>query len=184
MKNISRWSLMRNSANENVQEHSHQVAVLAHALAVIRRDVFGKDADPGQIAAAALFHDASEILTGDMPTPVKYFSPEIMTAYKRVEAMASQKLISTLPAEMRDAYKPLLSTASDDARPLIKAADTLAAYVKCLEELKAGNLEFRLAAEQTRKKLADFRMPEVEYFIEHFIPAFELTLDELDFNIE
>ena len=183
MKNITRWSLMRNSAAENVQEHSHQVAVIAHALAVIRRDIFGKEADPGQIAAAALFHDASEILTGDMPTPVKYFSPEIMTAYKKVEALASQKLISALPAQMRRAYIPLLSPGSDD-QPLIKAADALAAYVKCLEELKAGNLEFRLAAEQTRKKLADFRMPEVEYFIEHFIPAFELTLDELDFSFE
>ena len=184
MKNISRWSLMRNNEYENVQEHSHQVAVIAHGLAVIRRDVFGKDSDPGKVAVAALFHDASEILTGDMPTPVKYFSPEIMAAYKRVEALAASKLISTLPAEMRQSYMPLLSIVDDDVRPLIKAADALAAYIKCLEELKAGNLEFRLAAEQTRKKLASFQMPEVEYFMEFFIPAFELTLDELDLNLE
>ena len=184
MRYISRWSLMRNSAGENVQEHSHQVAVIAHGLAVIRRDVFGGEADPGQIAAAALFHDASEILTGDMPTPIKYFSPEIMTAYKKVESLASQKLVSTLPAELRGAYEPLLSPADGESQRLIKAADALAAYAKCLEELKAGNLEFKLAAEQTRKKLAAFSMPEVEYFIEHFMPAFELTLDELDLNID
>ena len=184
MKNIARWSLMRNSANENVQEHSHLVAVIAHALAVIRRDVFGLDADPGQTAAAALFHDASEILTGDMPTPIKYFSPDIITAYKQVEAVASQKLLSTLPVEMRPAYEALLPTGGSDTLPLVKAADALAAYTKCLEELKAGNLEFRLAAEQTRKKLSALEMPEVGYFMEHFIPAFELTLDELDLSFE
>ena len=184
MKNISRWSLMRNNEDENVQEHSHQVAVIAHGLAVIRRDVLGKDSDPDKVAVAALFHDASEILTGDMPTPIKYFSPEIMAAYKRVEALAASKLISTLPAEMRQTYMPLLSIADENVRPLIKAADALAAYIKCLEELKAGNLEFKLAAEQTRKKLASFEMPEIEYFMEFFIPAFDLTLDELDLNLE
>jgi len=184
MKNITRWSLMRNSANENLQEHSHIVAVLAHALAIIRRDVLGGDADPGQIAAAALFHDASEIFTGDMPTPIKYFSPEIMCAYKQVEAVASQKLLSTLPAVMRPAYETLLSPCSESTLPLVKAADTLAAYIKCLEELKAGNLEFRQAAGQTRKKLAALDLPEVEYFLENFIPAFDLTLDELDFSME
>jgi len=184
MKNISRWSLMRNNEYENVQEHSHQVAVIAHGLAVIRRDVYGKDSDPGKVAVAALFHDASEILTGDMPTPIKYFSPDIMAAYKRVESLAANKLISTLPPEMRQSYMPLLSIVDDDVRPLVKAADALAAYIKCLEELKAGNLEFRLAAKQTRKKLASFQMPEVEFFMENFIPAFKLTLDELDLNLE
>jgi len=186
MKNITRWSLMRNSAVENVQEHSHMVAVIAHALAVIRRDIFGGAADPGMVAATALFHDASEIFTGDMPTPIKYFDPDIMSAYKRVEAIASHKLLSSLPEQLRPAYEPLLSPAAvadNEISPLIKAADKLAAYLKCLEELKAGNLEFRFAAEQSRKKLSAFNMPEVNYFIEHFIPAFELTLDELDFNI-
>jgi len=184
MKNITRWSLMRNSSIENVQEHSHMVAVVAHALAVIRRDVFGHDADPGATAAAALFHDASEIFTGDLPTPIKYFDPDIMTAYKRVEVVASRKLLSSLPTEMRPAYEPLLAANSDSVTAsLLKAADKLAAYIKCLEELKAGNSEFRLAAEQSRKKLAALEMPEVEYFIERFISAFELTLDELDFGI-
>ena len=183
MKNISRWALMRNSATENVQEHSHMVAVVAHALAIIRRDVLGQNADPGQIAAAALFHDASEILTGDMPTPVKYFNPDIMAAYKRVESLASLKLLSTLPEEMRAAYEPLLSMDKADTLPLVKAADRIAAYIKCLEELRTGNLEFRLAAEQSRSKLDELDMPEVEYFIEHFIPAFDLTLDELDFSL-
>jgi len=182
MKNITRWSLMRNSAVENVQEHSHTVAVIAHALAVIRRDVFGGLADPGAVAAAALFHDAPEIFTGDLPTPVKYFDPDIMTAYRRVESVASRKLLSALPAQMRPAYEPLLSSAGGAAAALVKAADKLAAYIKCIEEMKAGNNEFRLAAEQSRKKLAQLDMPEVGYFIENFISAFELTLDELDFD--
>ncbi len=181
MKNISRWSLMRNSSTENVQEHSHMVAVIAHALAVIRRDIFGIPCDPGTCAAAALFHDASEIFTGDMPTPVKYFNPDIMAAYKQVESIASQKLLSTLPEELRPSYAPLLDT-EGDVKAIVKAADKLSAYIKCLEELKAGNEEFRNAAEQTLQKLRAFGMPEVDYYIENFIPAFELTLDELDFS--
>ena len=184
MKNIARWSLMRNSAAENVQEHSHMVAVIAHALAVIRRDIFGLAADPGQIATAALFHDAAEILTGDIPTPIKYFDPDIMAAYKRVEALASRRLLSTLPEEMRPAYEMLLTSDDAESIPLVKAADTLAAYIKCLEELKTGNPEFRLAAEQSRKKLDAYDLPEVRYFITNFIHAFELTLDELDFTFQ
>ena len=183
MKNINRWSLMRNSSLENVQEHSHMVAVIAHALAVIKRDVFGQDIDPGQVAAVALFHDASEIFTGDLPTPVKYFDPDIMTAYKRVEFIASEKLISALPAQLRQSYENLLSPQDPQTLSLIKAADKLAAYIKCLEELKTGNLEFRMAASQSREKLDALGMPEVEYFIGHFIEAFDLTLDELDFSI-
>lgn len=182
MKNIDRWALMRNSYKENVQEHSHMVAVLAHALAVIRRDVFGQDADPDAAAAAALFHDASEILTGDMPTPVKYHSPEIMSAYKQIEKLASDKLVGTLPEEMRGEYSALLNEEDNPQRDLIKAADKLAAYIKCLEELRAGNEEFRSAAIQTRNKLYALKLPEVDYFLEHFITAFEMTLDELDLN--
>ncbi|MCL2126243.1 MAG: 5'-deoxynucleotidase [Oscillospiraceae bacterium] len=180
MRNIARWSLMRNSARENVQEHSHMVAVIAHALAVIRRDIYGGSIDPGRTAAAALFHDASEIFTGDMPTPVKYFAPDIMAAYKKVEAVAAQKLLSSLPTEMRPAYDELFSGADAEMAALIKAADTIAAYLKCLEEMKAGNQEFRLAAEQTRRKLDSMKLPEADYFIEHFAPAFEMTLDELN----
>jgi 5'-deoxynucleotidase len=184
MKNIGRWALMRNSSHENVQEHSHMVAVIAHALAVIRRDVYGFDADPGLAAAAALYHDASEIFTGDMPTPVKYHNPDIMSSYKQVEALAAKKLLSTLPPEMRPAYEPLFH--ADENRgisPLIKAADKISAYIKCLEELKAGNNEFKSAAAQTLAKINALDMPEVAYFMEHFIPAFELTLDELDFSV-
>jgi len=185
MRNITRWTLMRNNTVENIQEHSHMVAIIAHALAVIRRDVFGARADPDKAAAVALYHDATEIFTGDMPTPIKYFDPEIVSAYKRVENVALRKLLSALPSEMRPAYEMLLSSAAgDETLELVKAADKLAAYIKCLEELKTGNLEFRLAADQSLKKLLGLEMPEVGYFIENFIPAFELTLDELDFSIE
>ncbi len=178
MKNIDRWSLMRNTEKENVQEHSHMVAVLAHALAVIRRDVFGKDCDPDREAAAALFHDAPEILTGDLPTPVKYHDTELMTAYKRLESSSMSKLISALPEAMRPEYERLTEKESD----IVRAADKLSAYIKCLEELKTGNEEFRLAAVQTKEKLVSLSMPEVDYFMEKFIPAFEMTLDELDFS--
>ena len=185
MKNITRWSLMRNNTLENIQEHSHIVAVIAHALAVIRRDVFGREADPGLAASIALFHDSSEIFTGDMPTPIKYYDAEIMEAYKKVESVASRKLLSALPSEMRPAYKKILSAGSDDEMLiLVKAADRLAAYIKCIEELKTGNLDFRLAAEQSKEKLTLMNLPEVDYFMENFIPAFELTLDELDFSFE
>lgn len=184
MKNISRWALMRNSYHENVQEHSHMVAVLAHALAVIGRDVFKKDINPDRITSVALLHDASEIITGDMPTPVKYHSPEIRSAYKQVEEVASKKLISTLPKALQPAYTDLLLNDDKELLRFVKAADKLSAYIKCLEELKAGNNEFRLAAVQTLNKLRSMDMPEVEYFIENFIPAFELTLDELNLSYE
>ena len=180
MRYIGRWSLMRNALPENIQEHSHMVAVIAHGLAVIRRDILGVPCDPDRAAAAALFHDASEIYTGDMPTPVKYFNPEIMTAYKQVEALAADKLLSTLPDGMRPAYRELLGESGEDTRRLVKAADKLSAYIKCLEELKSGSTEFSLAARQTEARLRDMHMPEVDYFMEHFIPAFDLTLDELN----
>ena len=180
MRYISRWGLMRNTFQENIQEHSHMVAVLAHALAVIRRDVLGKEADPGLAAAAALYHDAPEILTGDLPTPIKYYSPDIRDAYKRVEEVSADKLAAMLPEELRGAFAPLLREDYDpDTRALVKAADKLSAYIKCVEELKAGNAEFRQAAEQTLEALKGYGLPEVDYFMEHFLPAFGLTLDEL-----
>ena len=180
MRYISRWGLMRNTFQENIQEHSHMVAVLAHALAVIRRDVLGKKADPGLAAAAALYHDAPEILTGDLPTPIKYYSPDIRDAYKQVEKVSADKLSAMLPEELRGAFAPLLREDYDpDTRALVKAADKLSAYIKCVEELKAGNAEFRQAAEQTLEALKGYGLPEVDYFMEHFLPAFGLTLDEL-----
>lgn len=180
MRYIGRWSLMRNSMPENIQEHSHMVAVLAHALGVIRRDVLGEDCDPNECAAVALFHDCSEILTGDLPTPIKYHSTEISAAYKQVEELACDKLLDTLPAELRGAYEPLLTgEAQQRLHDIVKAADKLSAYIKCIEERKAGNNEFLSAEKQIRGILDESPLPELRYFMEHFIPAFELTLDEL-----
>lgn len=156
------------------------VAVIAHALGVIRRDVFGVPCDPNECAAVALYHDSSEILTGDLPTPIKYHSAAIRGAYSQVEALANEKLLATLPAELRGAYEPLL-TGETQARlhDLVKAADKLSAYIKCIEERKAGNNEFLSAEAQTRRWLEENPLPEVAYYMKHFIPAFELTLDEL-----
>ena len=180
MRYIGRWSLMRNSLPENIQEHSHMVAVIAHALGVIRRDVFGVPCDPNEAAAAALFHDSSEILTGDLPTPIKYHSADIMGAYKQVEKLACEKLLATLPDALRPAYEELLTGGTQERlHDLVKAADKLSAYIKCIEERKAGNNEFLSAEKQTRAILEASPLPEVAYFLEHFIPAFELNLDEL-----
>ncbi|MCI8573450.1 MAG: 5'-deoxynucleotidase [Oscillibacter sp.] len=176
---IQRWALMRNTAPENVQEHSHQAAVLAHALAVIRREIYGGKVDPGAVAAAALYHDASEILTGDMPTPIKYQNASIRAAYKEVEALAAGRLLAMLPEELQTCFAPVLTEVDPEVEELVKAADKLSAYIKCVEELKAGNAEFREAAAQTRKALEAFGLPEVAYFLETFMDSFSLTLDEL-----
>ena len=156
------------------------VAVLAHALGVIRRDVFGVPCDPNEAAAAALYHDCSEILTGDLPTPIKYHSREIRTAYQQVEELACDKLLATLPEELRGSFTPLLTGEAEERQhELVKAADKLSAYLKCVEERKAGNNDFLSAEAQTRAVLEAMPLPEVRYFLEHFVPAFELTLDEL-----
>ena len=179
MRYIERWSLMRNSLTENIQEHSHMVAVLAHALGIIRRDIFHQPCDPDKCAAAALYHDCSEILTGDLPTPIKYHSAEIMAAYKQVEQIANEKLLNTLPPELRAAFSGYMNEDDEDVKTIVKAADKLSAYIKCIEERKAGNNEFLSAEKQTRAILEESTMPELKYFLENFIPAFELTLDEL-----
>ena len=179
MRFIQRWALMRNTAPENVQEHSHQVAVLAHALAVIRRDKFGGTIDPGHVAAVALYHDATEIFTGDLPTPVKYANDTIQAAYKAVEANAAARLTAMLPPEMQPAFAALLSEPDPEVQALVKAADKLSAHLKCLEELKAGNREFQSAAQQTLEALESYHLPELDYFLQEFLPAFSLTLDEL-----
>jgi 5'-deoxynucleotidase len=156
-------------------------AVLVHCLAVIRRDVRGIPADPDKCAAAALFHDASEIFTGDLPTPVKYFNPDIKASYKEVERISKDKLIRTLPAELIPAYAPLINEDMDACtRELVKAADKLSAYIKCVEELAGGNNEFKKAAEQTRDALNAMALPEVAYFLENFMHSFTLTIDELE----
>lgn len=180
MRYIGRWGLMRSTVPENIQEHSHMVAVLAHALAIIRNEKFGGRADPGKCAVYALYHDAPEILTGDLPTPVKYYNPEIKDAYKAVEAFSADKLAALLPPEFRDIYAPLLrEEADEETHALVKAADKLSAYIKCVEELSAGNEEYRRAEKQIRSALEQNPLPEVGYFMEHFMPAFGLTLDEL-----
>ena len=180
MRYITRWGLMRSAVPENIQEHSHMVAVIAHALGVIRRDVFGVPCDPDRCAAVALYHDASEILTGDLPTPIKYHNADIMDAYHQVEDLAAQKLLNMLPVELRGAYEPIITgEVALELHPLVKAADKLAAYVKCIEERKAGNNEFLSAEQQIRGVLEASELPEVRYFMERFIPAFEKNLDEL-----
>ena len=156
------------------------VAVIAHALGVIRRDVMGVPCDPNEAAVVALFHDSSEILTGDLPTPIKYHSEEIKGAYRQGENLACNMLLDTLPDELRGAYEPLLTgEAQERLHDIVKAADKLSAYIKCIEERKAGNNEFLSAEKQNREQLEANPLPEVKYFMEHFIPAFELTLDEL-----
>ena len=179
MRFIQRWALMRNTAPENVQEHSHHVAVLAHALAVIRNEKFGGSVDAGAVAVAALYHDASEILTGDMPTPLKYDTPAIRKAYTDVEAVAERKLLDMVPEELQRVYEPVLTGPGGDIERIVKAADKLSAYIKCVEELKAGNLEFREAAAQTRAAMEAYDLPEVAYFLETFMDSFSLTLDQL-----
>ena len=180
MRYIERWSLMRNSIHENIQEHSHMVAVIAHALGVIRRDVYGIPCDPEACATVALYHDASEILTGDLPTPIKYHDEEIMSAYRRVETIASEKLLGMLPQDLQAAFEPVLvGETQRELHPIVKASDKLSAYIKCIEERKAGNNEFLNAEKQTLAAIHAYNLPEAEYFIEHFIPAFEKTLDEL-----
>ena len=179
MRYINRWGLMRNTQPENIQEHSHMVAVLAHALAVIENEKFGGQVDPGTVAVAALYHDASEILTGDMPTPIKYDNPDIQGAYKAVESVAERKLLSMLPEDLRPVYDEALTMPDPHVRALVKAADKLSAYLKCVEERKAGNAEFRSAEEQTYAALRENPLPALSYFMEHFLPGFQLTLDEL-----
>ena len=179
MRYICRWGLMRNSYSENIQEHSHMVAVLAHGLATIQRDILGQTADPERCAAAALFHDASEILTGDLPTPIKYYNPAIKEAYKEVEAISCNKLLSMLPEQLRPSYEPLLRESEEDVRQIVKAADKLSAYIKCIEELKMGNSEFESAAQQTEQALRNMQMPCLDWFMDHCLDSFRLNLDQL-----
>lgn len=180
MRYITRWGLMRNTFSENIQEHSHQVAVLAHALALIRRDILHLEGpDPDKCAVAALYHDASEILTGDLPTPIKYYNPDIRTAYKQVEHIAGERLLEMLPEALRESYRPYVLEEDKSLEPIVKAADKLSAYIKCIEEQKAGNTEFASAAEQTMSAMHAMNRPELDWFIAECLPAFALNLDQL-----
>lgn len=180
MRYIGRWGLMRNTEPENIQEHSHMVAVLAHALVLIQNRYYGGTLDPGQAVLLALYHDATEILTGDLPTPIKYYNPDLRSAYQTVEDAAARQLLDLLPTELREDYVPLLAGTDPELAAVVKAADKLDAYLKCVKELKAGNTEFRKAREQTYAALMQNPLPALQHFLLHFLPSFELTLDELN----
>ena len=180
MRYITRWGLMRNTFSENIAEHSHMVAVLAHSLALIRRDILGLEADPERCATAALYHDASEILTGDLPTPIKYYNPEIKKAYKQVERVSGEKLLGMLPEALRPSMAPYIFEDDPVSRDIVKAADKLSAHIKCIEEMKAGNLEFASAAQQTRSALEAMGLPELDWFLAHCLESFGKNLDELE----
>lgn len=181
MKYINRWGLMRNTRPENLCEHSFETAVIAHALAVLRNTRFGGNVNAERAAVLALFHDSTEIITGDMPTPVKYFSPKIRTAYSEVEKVAQKKLISFLPGDMRDTYRSLLGAPLESDKellPIVKAADKISALIKCVDEKRMGNREFTEAEISLRKAVDELHLPEADCFIQEFLPSYSLTLDE------
>lgn len=180
MKYINRWGLMRNTITENIAEHSLDTAIIAHGLAVIGNTYFGRNLDEERIAVLAMFHDTTEIITGDLPTPIKYFAPEIKVAYKNVEAAAGTKLLMSLPKEMRPVYQPILHEDEEEKElwRYVKAADKISALIKCVEEKRMGNMDFEQAERATVETIREMKMPEADYFLEHFMPAYSLTLDE------
>ncbi len=177
MKNINRWGLMRNTREENLSEHSLEVAYIAHCLAIIGNKRLSKSYNPEKVAVCAMFHDTSEIITGDMPTPIKYFNPEIKNAYKQIEAMAENQLISMLPEDFRDEFSSIYSP-SPDIKALVKGADKISALIKCIEEINMGNMEFRDAEVSTRKLIEELDLPEVKIFMEEFIESYYVSLDK------
>ena len=180
LKLIRRWSLMRNTVPENDAEHSLQVAMIAHALAVIARDRYGKQIDPEHVLSLAVYHDATEVMTGDLPTPVKYHNDELRGAYHRLEELSADRLLELLPEDMQPAFTPYMKQESGYDHTLVKAADRISAFIKCMEEQRAGNREFDYAAENIRKSIAAIDLPEVRDFLADFLPAFDMTLDELN----
>lgn len=187
MKLIDRWSLMRCTQAENVQEHSLQVALVAHALTLIKKKHFGGSIAPEKAAMYAMFHDATEVLTGDLPTPVKYYNPEIKKAYSQIESHSAAQLLKLLPDDLKPDYKDLLTIPESEMeiKKIVKAADSICAYIKCLEELAAGNKEFNRAQKAIEAKIASLRdQPEVDYFITHFVPGFSMTIDEISEPLE
>ena len=180
LKLISRWSLMRNTQPENDAEHSLQVAMIAHGIAVIGRERYGREVDPDRVLALAVYHDATEVMTGDLPTPVKYHSDTLRGAYKQLESISADRLLRLLPEDMRPSFSPYLKQEKSPERDIVKAADKISAYVKCLEEQRAGNREFEYAAENIRRTLEAIDLPEVRDFLRDFLPAFNMTLDELN----
>jgi 5'-deoxynucleotidase len=181
LKLIQRWPLMRTVTTENVQEHSHQVATVAHILAIIKNKKFGGNINPEKVALVALYHDASEVLTGDLPSPIKYHNEDIANAYKKIESVAEKSLLHMLPEEFRDEFEPLLlhENIDKDVAFLVKSADVICGLIKTLEELSAGNHEFEKAKKNIEKTLEKYRTPEVDYFMNMFMPSFSLSFDEI-----
>ncbi len=180
LKLISRWSLMRNTQPENDAEHSLQVAMIAHAIAVIGRDRYQRATDPEHVLSLAVYHDATEVMTGDLPTPVKYHNDELRSAYRRLEDVSADRLLTLLPEDLRPAFSPYLKQEKGYDRDVVKAADRISAYIKCMEERRAGNREFDYAAENVLRSIREITLPEVHDFLRDFLPAFEMTLDELN----
>ena len=181
MKHIKRWSLMRSVLEENIMEHSYQVATIAHALAVINNKIMGGNINVEKVVLIAQYHEVSEVITGDLPTPIKYFNPEIRMAYKDLEKDAEKRLLGMLPEELKGYYAEYVSPDTDSAEhKMVKSADRLAAYLKCIEEVRSGNAEFKKAKKSIEKDLKALGSAEVDYYLKHFAPAYELTLDELD----
>ena len=182
MKYINRWGLMNNTKTENISEHSLNVAMIAHALVVISNKRFNTDLNPEHAAMLGVYHDASEIITGDMPTPIKYYNPKISEIYKQIERVAEEKLVSYLPEDLRDEFAPLLTVSDEDEEyvPYLKAADKLSALIKCIEEEKIGNKEFSKAHIAIETALENMNLPYVDVFLNEFLPSFYLTLDEQD----
>ena len=181
MKYIKRWSLMRSVKEENIMEHSQQVAVIAHALALINNKIYGGTVDVNKVVLLAQYHEVGEVITGDLPTPIKYFNPEIKSAYKDLEKNASEKLINMLPETLKEEYREfVMPNEESEEYKLVKCADRLSAYLKCGDELRLGNAEFKKAKNSILSDLKGFKRPEVDYYLKEFAPAFELALDELD----
>lgn len=182
MRYIDRWGLMNNTKVENISEHSLDVAVFAHALVTISNKRFGTELSADRAAVMGMFHDASEIITGDLPTPVKYYNDEIRKAYKQIEAVSEQSLLCMLPEDLREEYEPLISEESADREllPYVKAADKLSALIKCICEIRMGNREFTKAERTIRTALEAMDLPALRVFMEEFLPSYDLTLDELD----
>lgn len=191
LRSINRWSLMRSTASENVAEHSYHVALLTHLLCEIGNSMFGRELNADRASTLALFHDATEVFTGDIPTPVKHHNPRLLSNFREMESIAAERLLSMVPPELNKIYEPLLFSGGSSSNPgdvelhkYVKAADSLDAYLKCAWELAAGNREFAVAKSQLHDKLTKLSLPEVQYFLEHLAPSFEMTLDELSESSE
>ncbi|MGI5877929.1 MAG: 5'-deoxynucleotidase [Christensenellales bacterium] len=180
MKYILRWGLMRNTRPENIAEHSLQVAMVAHALALIRNRRYGGTVDPERVLALSVYHEASEVITGDLATPIKYFNPEIKDAYKRIEGVACRRILRMLPDDLQPDYAPLIVQKESEEYRIVKAADRICALLKCIEEEKAGNTEFIRARQSIERTISALKLPEVADFMAEFVPSFDLTLDELN----